>query len=106
MVGPPAPLPSHAKQLPTEDLIPMAETRVSGLPGVQQDPRALCGSTQDTVILADVSFVKLLENLAPKLRTVRDIIFLTDERCVGGAGGGEGVLQPGGRWCIQGSREQ
>lgn len=35
---------------------------------------------QDTVILADVSFVKLLENLAPKLRTVRDIIFLTDER--------------------------
>lgn len=35
---------------------------------------------QDTVIMADITFAKLLENLKPKLRTVREIIFLTDER--------------------------
>ncbi len=35
---------------------------------------------QDTIIMADISFAKLLENLAPKLRSVREFIFLTDER--------------------------
>ena len=38
---------------------------------------------QDTIIMADISFAKLLENLAPKLRTVREFIFLTDERHAG-----------------------
>ena len=44
---------------------------------------SLSNSRQDTVILADVSFVRLLESLVPKLRSVREVVLLTDERRVG-----------------------
>lgn len=35
---------------------------------------------EDAIIMADISFVQLLERLKPKLRTVRHIIYLTDDR--------------------------
>lgn len=57
----------------------------------KQAPSPAPSPEQDTVILADVTFVKLLENLEPKCPSVREVIFLTDERWAKGPVGVRGA---------------
>lgn len=48
------------------------------------DLEYIINDAQDCIILADTSFAKSLEELAPKLPSVRRYIFLTDEGWVVG----------------------